>query len=87
VSACLREQDVKVLVKCIKLRRERTNICWTILQFMSRERQYARKVCGICAEVCNVCDANAKSMQVTGVTIASGPRHAKEQQLMNAKDR
>lgn len=54
-TACLREQDVKMLANCIQLNRECAAICWTASQFMSMDSGYAKKVCGTCAEICEAC--------------------------------
>ena len=35
-TSCLREQDVKMLERCIQLDRDCATICWTASQFMSR---------------------------------------------------
>jgi hypothetical protein len=54
-TSCLREQDVKMLERCIQLDRECASICYTALQIMSMDGEHAKQVCRLCAEICNAC--------------------------------
>ena len=51
----LHEQDVKSLTRCIQLNRDCANICTTASQFMSRNSEYSKKICIICAELSDAC--------------------------------
>lgn len=54
-SACLQEQDVKSLARCIALDIDCAEICRTAAGFMSRGSECAGAICGICADVCDAC--------------------------------
>lgn len=51
----LREQEVKSMTRCIQLNRDCADICETASQFMSRDSEYSKKTCAICADICNEC--------------------------------
>jgi|SRR5215216_6462545 hypothetical protein len=51
-TSCLREQDVKMLERCIQLDRDCATICWTASQFMSRDSEYVKEICNTCAKLC-----------------------------------
>lgn len=51
----LREQDVKMLAKWIQSNRDCANICLTAVTFMSRDSDYSKQICKICAEICEAC--------------------------------
>src|SRR5918996_3345413 len=38
-TSCLREQDVKMLERCIQLDRDCATVCWPASQFMSRDSE------------------------------------------------
>jgi hypothetical protein len=42
-DVCLREEDVKMMVKCIQLCHECATICATVSQFMSSESDYVKQ--------------------------------------------
>ena len=46
--SCLREQDVKMLERCIQLDRDCATICWAASQFMSRDSEYVKQICNTC---------------------------------------
>ena len=52
-TCCLREQDVKMLERCIQLDRECASICYTASQIMSMDGEHAKLVCRLCADICN----------------------------------
>ncbi len=54
-SACLKEQNVNEMTKCIQLDMECAAICRTAAQFMSLESEHANAICQLCADVCNAC--------------------------------
>lgn len=54
-SECLKENDVKMLVRCIQLDRECAAICNAAAELMSMGSEYSNHLCRICADVCNAC--------------------------------
>jgi len=54
-SDCLKEQDVKMMAKCIELDRDCADICSLAVQFMARGSKYAEELCALCAEICKAC--------------------------------
>lgn len=54
-TACLNEQDVKVLARCIALDLECAEICRTATILMSRGSERAAEFCLLCADVCEEC--------------------------------
>ena len=54
-TSCLREEDVKMLSRCIQLDRDCASVCWTALQLMSRDSEHVKQICNICAELCDAC--------------------------------
>ena len=54
-TCCLREQNVKMLTRCIQLNRDCATICLAAAAFMSRDSDYAKQVCNICADICEAC--------------------------------
>ena len=54
-SACLREDDVKMMARCIELDRDCADICRLAAILMSRESDYAKEFCALCAKICRAC--------------------------------
>ncbi len=54
-TCCLREQDVKMLVRCIQINRDCATICLAAGTAMSRDSEYAKIACKVCADVCDAC--------------------------------
>ena len=54
-TCCLREQDVKMMTRCIQLNRDCVNICLTAAVFMSRESEHVEQICKVCADICEAC--------------------------------
>ena len=54
-TACLNEQDVKVLARCIALDLECAEICRTATILMSRGSERAAEFCLLCADACEEC--------------------------------
>src|ERR671915_1011746 len=48
-TSCLREQDVKMLERCIQLDRDCATVCWTASQLMSRDSEFVKQICNTCA--------------------------------------
>lgn len=62
-TSCLREQDAKALERCVQLDRDCATVCWTASQLMSRDSEYAKKFCSLCAEFCDVCAEECEKHQ------------------------
>jgi hypothetical protein len=54
-TACLNEEDVKMLTRCITLDLECAEICRTATIVMARGSDRAADFCQFCAEVCEEC--------------------------------
>ena len=54
-TACLDEQDVKMLAKCIKLDIDCAEICNLTASFIARNSEHGKHLLKECAEVCNAC--------------------------------
>ena len=55
ISACLEEEDVKMLAKCIKLDMDCAEICSLTASFLARGSVHGDHLKKECAEVCNAC--------------------------------
>lgn len=54
-TACLEEQDLKMLAKCIKLEIDCAEICRLAIAFLARGSQHAEHILKECAEICEAC--------------------------------
>jgi hypothetical protein len=54
-SACLREEDVKMLSRCIRLDLECAEICQLSASFFARESGNTVKLLTLCADICLQC--------------------------------
>jgi len=54
-TACLDEQDVKMLIRCIKLNRDCSDICSLTAAFVARSSEHADHLLEECAEICEAC--------------------------------
>jgi hypothetical protein len=55
VTACLSEDDIKMMARCIELDRDCADICSLAAKLMARGSEFAQKFCALCAEVCQAC--------------------------------
>lgn len=53
--ACLQEEKVKEMARCIELDMYCADACRLAASFMSRGDEFARRVCSFCAEICEEC--------------------------------
>lgn len=53
--SCLEEDDVKMMVRCIRLDLDCAAICKVALDYVSRDSTMAREVLGLCARACREC--------------------------------
>ena len=51
-TSCLREQDVKVLGRCIQLDRECAIMCYVASKLMSQNEEHVKEICDVCADRC-----------------------------------
>ena len=58
--ACLDEQEVKMLAKCIKLEIDCAEICRLTASFASRGSIHAMHIMNECAEICDACAAECE---------------------------
>jgi hypothetical protein len=54
-AACLREDDVKMMARCIALDMDCAQFCRTAAACMARGSEFARAICGLCADLCTAC--------------------------------
>ncbi len=54
-TECLKEDDLKMLSRCIQLDLECAAICRSAAEVMSLGSDYSAHLCRICADVCNAC--------------------------------
>ncbi|TLM88780.1 four-helix bundle copper-binding protein [Hymenobacter jeollabukensis] len=54
-TACLQEQDVKMMVRCIQLDRDCADICALTARFVARGSEHAQHLLRECAEICRAC--------------------------------
>jgi len=54
-AACLDEQDVKMLARCIKLDIDCAEICMLTASYVARGSEHAQHLLDECAEICDAC--------------------------------
>jgi len=54
-AACLQEDDVKMMARCIALDIDCSEICRLAASFMARGSEFVGVVCRLCAEICQAC--------------------------------
>ncbi|MGI4743153.1 MAG: four-helix bundle copper-binding protein [Janthinobacterium lividum] len=54
-TACLQEEDVKMMVRCISLDRDCADICALTARYVARGSEHAQHILGECAEICKAC--------------------------------
>jgi len=55
LAACLKEDDVKMMRRCIALDTDCAAICCLAAHAMARDSEMARHFCRVCSEVCLAC--------------------------------
>ena len=53
--ACLTEDDVQMMERCIRLDMDCSQICRLAVAYMSRGSELTTSMCQLCAEVCDTC--------------------------------
>jgi hypothetical protein len=59
-TSCLREDDVKMLTRCIAKNRESAAVCRAAAELMTISGDHAYQLCQLCAEVCDHCAAECE---------------------------
>lgn len=54
-NACLGEEDVKMMVNCIRLDRDCSRICTATAAFLASGSNHANALVKLCIEMCNEC--------------------------------
>ncbi|KAA9325119.1 four-helix bundle copper-binding protein [Hymenobacter busanensis] len=62
-TACLQEQDVKMMARCISLDRDCADICALTARFVARGSEHAEHLLRECAEICRACAAECMRHQ------------------------
>jgi hypothetical protein len=55
VTACLHENEIAMMTRCIQLDRECAEACYASARLMSLGGEHATLFCQACAEMCDVC--------------------------------
>jgi len=64
-NACLGEKDVHMMVKCIKLDKECSEICGLTISSVSSDSSLAKEILKVCAKACQACADECKKHQVS----------------------
>lgn len=62
-TACLDEQDVKMLARCIKLDTDCAAICSLTASFIARGSEHSEHLLRECADICNACAEECEKHQ------------------------
>ena len=63
-SECLKEEDVKMMVRCIELDRECASVCRSAAELMSIGGGHASLLCDACADICEACARECASHEM-----------------------
>lgn len=63
-SACLNEEDIKMMVGCIRLDKECAEICATTLNMVYMDARFSRQMLTLCKEVCEACEKECRKHPV-----------------------
>jgi hypothetical protein len=56
-TACLTEPDVAMMVECIRIDRDCSDICRLAAAWMARDSRFVHQLCELCAAICDACGA------------------------------
>lgn len=62
-DACLHEEDVKMMTKCIKLDKECAEICNLALSLLASNSSFTKEVLQLCITACTKCGEECKKHQ------------------------
>jgi len=54
-AACLKEHNVEMMSRCIALDMDCAAICQFAAAAIARGSEYAKEICGLCANICEAC--------------------------------
>ena len=54
-TACLKEQDIKMLERCIRLDLDCAELCEITAGYIARESEFADAILRLCAKICVAC--------------------------------
>lgn len=54
-DACLKEDDLNMMVHCIRTDRDCADICGMVISFADRESVVFNDLVALCAKMCNLC--------------------------------
>ncbi|MBK6266202.1 four-helix bundle copper-binding protein [Marivirga sp. S37H4] len=54
-DACLGEDDIKKMVRCIRLDRDCAKICYTTASFVASHSEHTERLIKECEELCRMC--------------------------------
>ncbi len=60
-DSCLKEEDLKMMVSCIRLDRECADICALAVKSMQSNSPFVNQICILCAEICEACGNECKN--------------------------
>ena len=66
-TSCLKEDDVKMMARCIQLDMECAAICYASAQLTSLGSDKAKDICRICADICEACAAECEKHAQQGM--------------------
>ena len=82
-TACLNEQDVRMLSRCIKLDIDCADICRLTASYVARSSEHANHLLKECAEICEACAQECEKHAAHGMehcrTCAQACRHCAEE--------
>jgi hypothetical protein len=54
-DACLNENDIKMMVECIRLDRDCADICRATANYLARDSKNSTELVRLCGEICKAC--------------------------------
>ncbi|WP_426491483.1 four-helix bundle copper-binding protein [Hymenobacter sp. 102] len=75
-TACLQEDNVKMMARCVLLDRDCADICALTARFTARGSEHAAHLLRECAEICKACADECEKHGAHPSTAASAPRPA-----------
>jgi hypothetical protein len=60
-NACLEEERIEDLVRCIKLDGDCIALCDLTIRMLSAGSQFSEKICNLCAELCEACASECEN--------------------------
>ena len=63
-AACLQEDDVKRMARCIALDLDRAEACTFAASAMARNSLHAQAICALCADICQACGEECRQHEM-----------------------